>query len=417
MSTASVRSLLSRTGTFDNNYQRRRLATSKRATAKSIITLILLFTLFTFTDFYVLSDPIELLKQRIIFAPSFVLLLALLAVTRSYLVFHLMSSLLFSSSGILFVALVYDGTMITAMYCTGVLSATLLATMPFLRTPLALSIIPSTLMVVFFGVTSSDLETAAWILNCGTLISLLTILIFSESVREIDEYKIFNEQRRLAKEQKEQKRWAYMTARLLRHELSNQLVGLSSSLDMLLRSDSGKNALFIPPAQSATYKLQKEINELALASEWSTLDDNATVEPELSSLATKSFSNYDIELSQSSDKTRLPVNGASKNIVLYALNRLSGSLSKHFTDKGLWGESAVSSGDMPTLEIILNQMPVQNAKEENFELMIKRFASDKDTNAAASLLESQGVLLKVFRRQKQLVLKLKLISNATLENT
>lgn len=409
----SLRNAIQQTGAFDFVYQTRRFNAAKRSTAKALLTVMFLFSCFSLADFFVLSDPISILKIRLIFAPALILLFTLLMVTNSYLVFHVSSSVIFATQGIAFVMLIDDGSVIIAMHCTAVLVASLFVMMPFMRTPFAVSIIPSTLMVLFFTDASSDLAQTAWVLSGGTLASLLTALFFSETIREVGEYKAYNERRALAKEQKEQKRWAYMTGRLLRHELSNQLVGLSSSLDMLLRDKNSPKqlatSLFIPPIQRATYQLQNDINELALASEWSTLEDETKREPELLALATASFARFDINITKQDAKSTLYIKGASKNIVLYALNRVTSRLTIHVKHTALWGEIRASSRDSRTIEIVLNAIRTQPEEHVSLALAFEKIISDRQTNAAMTLLKNQGVSLRVFQRQKQLVLSLALI--------
>jgi hypothetical protein len=398
------------TGVMDSTYQRKRFDADKSNSLSNIVLCMLLFTMLSIAEFFIIDHALSVLKLRVIFAPTIVLLLVLLLVGTTPRLFYILTMLVFGLSGIYFMAYVYDGEDITLMYCTAVIAMTLFVMMPVLKVPIHFSALPSLAMVVFFCLSISDQPYIQWLTCASAISSLWLSFAFSETVRSIDEYQLFNENRRLHTQSLALIRWSYMTGRLLRHELANQLIGLSSSLEMLQRNANKHDQVRINKGRQTVTSILEEVNELALAGEWSAHEGSLETSTDVLDVTISTFANHNILIyAESFDKNLLTVR-ASKNVIIYATNHIAKLISSVFSTRPVCCEASRSQSQAVQLELSFSSIAPLTDSSPDMAALSSHINGTAMMHAMTSLLMSQGIKASITEKNNRLTLYLEKIA-------
>ncbi|KZY68757.1 MULTISPECIES: hypothetical protein [unclassified Oleiphilus] len=211
-------------------------------------------------DAIALNDPNSIMIQRIIALPwigSF-FLLHRLRQEKLYYVFVCVS-LLYSS----YVFLTYTNelTSLSNTYQLIGITVTILTAVILANIPSAFSTPTALAITVYYILSRQEHSLREWVIIDATALFFMLALIPAAIARELQQHKTYKNNQALQHSLKDLHKWSQSTSRLLRHELSNQIVALSSSL-VLMPEGRLKNQL-----QTQVMELQQFTNEIALATD------------------------------------------------------------------------------------------------------------------------------------------------------
>lgn len=402
---------IKKTGIADSTYQAGRFKAQRSYLLSSIGLCMILFTMLSISEFFIIDDPERVLKIRLIFAPSIILLMALILVGASFRLFYFLATLVFSLSGIYFIIYVYDGKIITLAYCTAVIAMTLFVMMALLKISIHFTALPSLITVLFFCFATNEQPEAEWLSSAGAISSLWIAFLIGETVRSVDEYRLFNEQKRINKHSLEQTRWSHMTGRLLRHELANQLIGLSSSLDMLARHSNTQDQVTTTNARRTISDILDDVNELALASEWSAAAENSGTSANILEALISSFANYDIQIAADSvNKNALDI-AANKHVVIYAFNQLAKVISSFFSTQPIRCTARIPKNQEQKVVLEFSVMITATARDSEITPLTSEAINKPVIHSMISLLASQRIKVALLEQKNRLAMQVARIEN------
>jgi hypothetical protein len=234
-----------------------------------------------------------LLQARMVFLVSLLLLYGSTYMKPWPRAFALIYTLLFTTAGAIFITEL-DNSSSALFYKTAAMSycALFIQASPILTTMFSLPAMAA--LALGFHINSYDnghFHTATAAIFVWSIVS---ILAFASYMRDQRNLGIFNDLEELKRSDIEKKNWLFFVGRLLRHEISNQMVALNSSMALFTETskidstgsliDQGsepKNSFEVERIRNNIQKHNLLLNQLSRASELSEFDAESVQELDL----------------------------------------------------------------------------------------------------------------------------------------
>jgi len=243
---------------------------------KAVIFTLLVYIAFWFLEYTLIDEPNPLSLLRALGLPFFPLTYWLLSNKRvSARLFFCINTLGFISAALVFATFAFSYTHISLFHCSTALSITVALILSIHHTPPIYGLVAGGVICGYYFVLCAQLSVIDMAIHAGLPLSVLLILLIGSIIRQKQDKALYESTKDLNKKLGEQQSWSFTTSRLLRHELSNQLIALSSSLEMYEIAGKDEKISQAEDPAARTWELQNLVTELALTSEATISNDES----------------------------------------------------------------------------------------------------------------------------------------------